>query len=34
MDRINRDAIGEMVGRIGCGSLIVAIALLIIIELL
>ena len=33
MDKFNRDAIGVMVGRLGCLALIVAIALLIILML-
>ena len=34
MERINRDAIGVMIGRGGCASLIIAIAVLLIIELI
>jgi hypothetical protein len=33
MENINKNAVGEAVGRIGCGAVIVAIALLIILSL-
>lgn len=33
MERINKDAVCVAIGRIGCGALIVAIAILIIISL-
>ena len=33
MENINKNAMGEAVGRIGCGAVIVAIALLIILSL-
>jgi len=34
MERINRDAIGEAIGRIGCCAVVVAVAVLLIIELI
>lgn len=33
MENFNKNAVGEAVGRIGCGTVIVAIALLIILSL-
>lgn len=33
MENVNKNAVGEAVGRIGCGAVIVAIALLIILSL-
>ena len=33
MENINKNAVGEAVGRIGCGAVIIAIALLIILSL-
>ena len=34
MDRVNKNAIGELVARVGCGAVIIAIAVLLIIELI
>lgn len=34
MEEFNKNAIGELIGRIGCGAVVVAVAVLLIIELL
>ncbi len=33
MENVNKNAVGELIGRIGCGAVVVAIIVLIIIEI-